>query len=88
MFCKKVNNVFNIKSSYSKLVCIRRSTVLSLPLQLVFPVLVPFVLSDTIFPNIPSVAMFIVAMPSVVAPLKQFFSVQEIGVKNRKVALL
>ena len=37
LVCKKLNNVFNIKSSWSKLVSTRRSTVLSLPLQLVFP---------------------------------------------------
>ncbi len=36
-FCNKVNNGFSIKSSWSKLVSTRRSTVLSLPLQLVFP---------------------------------------------------
>jgi hypothetical protein len=36
-FCKKVNNVFNFQSRLSKLVSTRRSTVLSLTLQLVFP---------------------------------------------------
>jgi hypothetical protein len=38
LFCKKVNNVFNIKSSLSKLVSTRRSIVLSLPLSVRFPV--------------------------------------------------
>jgi len=32
-FCKKENNIFNIKMSWSKLVSTRRSTVLSLPLS-------------------------------------------------------
>jgi len=36
-FKKMLNNIFNIKSSGSKLVSSRRSTVLSLPLQLGFP---------------------------------------------------
>jgi hypothetical protein len=36
-FCKKVNYVFNFKSSGSKLVSTRRSIVLSLSLQLMFP---------------------------------------------------
>ncbi len=36
-FFKKVNNVFNLKSSWSELVSTRRSTVPSPPLQLVFP---------------------------------------------------
>jgi hypothetical protein len=36
-FVDKVNNIFIIKSSRSKLVSTRRSTVLSPPLQLVFP---------------------------------------------------
>ncbi len=39
LFSKKGNNVYNIKSSWSKLVRSRRSTVLSLPLHLGFPVL-------------------------------------------------
>jgi hypothetical protein len=34
---KKVNNVFNFKSSLSILISTRRSTVLSISLQLVFP---------------------------------------------------
>jgi hypothetical protein len=37
LFCKRVNNVCNVKSSWSKLVSLRRSTVLSLPLQWGFP---------------------------------------------------
>ncbi len=36
-FYKKVNNVYNTKSSLSKLVSTRRSSVLSLPIQLGFP---------------------------------------------------
>jgi hypothetical protein len=38
-FVKKANNIFNIKSDWSKLVSTKRSTVLSLPLQECFPVL-------------------------------------------------
>ncbi len=37
LFCRKVNNVFNIKSSQSQLVWVRRSTVLILPLRTGFP---------------------------------------------------
>jgi hypothetical protein len=37
LFYKKVSNSFNIKRSWSELISTRRSTVLSLPLQLVFP---------------------------------------------------
>ncbi len=36
-FISKVNNVFNLKSSCTKLVSTRRSTVLILPLQRGFP---------------------------------------------------
>jgi hypothetical protein len=36
--CKKwVNNIFNVKSNWSKLDSTRRSTVLSIPLQYIFP---------------------------------------------------
>ncbi len=37
MFCKKLNNIGNIKSNWSEQVSTRRSIVLSLLLQLVFP---------------------------------------------------
>jgi hypothetical protein len=37
-FISMVNNIFNMKRNRSKLVSTRRSTVLSLSLQLVFPV--------------------------------------------------
>jgi hypothetical protein len=39
-FVKKVDKIFNVKRSLSKLFSTRRSTVLSLPLHLVFPGLV------------------------------------------------
>jgi hypothetical protein len=59
LFCKKVNNIFNIKSSCSKLVNTRRPSVLSLPLQLVFP---GFTLSTMIITRTPLSRMILIRM--------------------------